>query len=90
MASLQLDADELRPLVQAIVAETLAALGHQGDNRLAFFEPEAAAMVGMQPHQLRDLRLAGRIKASKGPRGRALYTKADLLAYLAGPKSKSR
>jgi hypothetical protein len=86
VASLQLDADELRPIIREIVGQVLAELGNGNGDRLAYLEPEAAQLLGLQPHQLRDLRLAGKIKASKGPRNRALYTRSDLLAYLAKSK----
>jgi Helix-turn-helix domain len=89
-ARLEIDAEALRPLIAQIVAEVLGQLGTsgQGDDRIALLEPDAARLLSLQPHQLRDLRLAGKIKATKGPRGRALYRREDLLAYLA--KSNGR
>ena len=39
-------------------------------------------MMGLHPHQLRDERLRGRIKASVGPGRKILYSRQDLLDYL--------
>jgi len=84
--NLQLDADALRPLIKQIVEETLAAMAEDNaavnGNRLAYSEAEAAALLGLQPHQLRDERLRGRIQASVGPGKRVLYSRSDLLEYL--------
>ena len=80
--------DALRPLVQAVVAEVLgqldaarATLGPGGD-RLAYGEAEAARMIGLHVHQLRDERLRGRIAASKIVGGRIAYRREDLVEYL--------
>jgi hypothetical protein len=88
--SLQLDPDALRPLVAAVVAEVLAQLQTDaarldaGGNRLAFSEEEAARLLGLEPHVLRDERRRGCIAASSIVGRRIRYTKADLLDYLAG------
>ena len=84
---LSLPPDVLKPLIRAVVAETIApskptaALPDAG--RLAFGESEAARMLGMNTHQLRDERLRNRIAASVGPGRRILYARQDLLNYLA-------
>jgi hypothetical protein len=82
----QFDPEALRPLIQQIVEATVvrlederAALG----SRLAFSEAEAAALLGLHSHQLRDERLRGRISASVGPGRKILYSRDSLLAYLA-------
>jgi hypothetical protein len=84
--SLTFDAAALKPLIAAVVAETLGALEKDraalGD-RLAWSEPEAAALLGLRPHQLRDERLRGQITASQIVGKRIRYSRADLLAYLA-------
>jgi hypothetical protein len=85
--SLSLSAEALRPLVAEVVRETLAQLEQARaalPDRLAFGEAEAAALLGLAPHQLRDERLRGRIKASVGPGRRVLYRRADLEGYLLG------
>lgn len=86
--ALHLDAEALRPLVREIVAEVLsqyreAEVQAIGDGRLAYSEPEAARMLGLQPHQLRDERLRGRIAASSIVGRRVRYTTDDLRGYLA-------
>jgi hypothetical protein len=82
---LNLDAADLEPLVKRIVAEAIAQLrtdeSKLGDN-LTFTEPEAAALLSMEPWQLRDERREKRIKASVVRGGRIVYTRDDLLEYL--------
>jgi hypothetical protein len=84
--NLSLDANDLRPLVQAIVAETLAAIRESDalldGSRLAYPEAEAAAVCGVRPHVLRDARLRGEITATKLG-GRIGYERTELVAYLA-------
>jgi hypothetical protein len=84
--ALGIDADALRPLVEAVVEQVLARLdgdrARVGDDRLAFSEGQAAELLGWHRHQLRDLRLAGGIGYSKGPGGRIYYQRSDLIAYL--------
>ena len=83
--SLSLNPAYLRPLIAEVVKETLAALeadrARLGD-RLAFSEPEAARLLGLAPHQLRDERRRGRIQASQVVGRRERYTRQDLLDYL--------
>lgn len=78
------DADDLRPLVASIVAEVMrqrdetdAGLG----DRLGFPEPEAAAMISVKPHVLRDMRLRGEIVARKVGRSYR-YSRRQLLNWL--------
>lgn len=85
--SLQLDPAALRPIIEAVVAEVLvrleerlAALGQ--DDRLCYSEEEAAGLLGLEPHVLRDERRRGRIGASQIVGRRVRYTRADLVAYL--------
>jgi hypothetical protein len=85
---LSLDPADLRPLILAIVHEVMAqveqarsTLGDKG-NRLAFSEAEAARLLGMNPWQLRDERVRGRIAASQIVGKRVRYTREDLVAYL--------
>jgi hypothetical protein len=84
--ALQIDAEAMRPIISAVVAETLAQLRADEamlNGKLAYSEAEAAGLLGYRVHQLRDERLRGRVSASVGPRGRILYAKSDILAYLA-------
>lgn len=87
------DNDDLRPLIKTIVAETLAQMADDearlGD-KLAFDEPTAARMLSLEPHQLRDERLRGRITASQIVGRRIRYVRDDLLAYLARHRTEAR
>jgi hypothetical protein len=84
-AHIQIDSETLKPIVAAVVAEVLASQqtdeARLGD-RLAFNEAEAARLLGLLPHQLRDERLRGRIAASCIVGRRVRYVRDDLLAYL--------
>jgi len=83
---LQLDNESLRPLISAIVREVVEHLDECRERvggLLAYGEPEAAALISLAPHQLRDARLRGEIQASRGPGGRILYSRDQLIAYLA-------
>ncbi len=82
---LKLDAEALRPVIEAVVAEVTARLEEDRaklDGRLAYSEPEAARLLGLQPHQLRDERLRGNIGASAIVGRRIRYTRQDLMDYL--------
>jgi hypothetical protein len=87
---LQLPPALLRPLIAEVVREVLAAL--EADratlpDKLAYSEAEAARLLSLNPHQLRDERLRGRIAASAIVGGRIRYTRANLLDYLAARRS---
>jgi hypothetical protein len=89
---LSIDAEALRPLVRAVVAEVLAQVeGARASlpDRLAFSEPEAARLLGLAPHQLRDERQRGRITASQVVGRRIRYTRADLEQYLAARRTEA-
>jgi hypothetical protein len=84
--SLNIDPAALRPLIAAVVQQVLEALEKeraQVGDRLAYSEPEAARLLGLHPHQLRDERLRGRIGASQIVGKRIRYSRQDLLDYLA-------
>lgn len=80
MLQLNVDRETLRPLVEEIVTEIIEQTG--GDPmRIAYSEREAAALLGLAPHQLRDRRLEGKVNATRiGKEYR--YTRAALLALL--------
>ncbi len=89
--ALNIDPAVLKPLVEQItrqvVAELQEAQAALGD-KLAFLEPEAAALLSLSPTQLRDCRLRGEISASRGPGRLAhLYSRQDLLNYLMSRKN---
>lgn len=93
MLNVTLDADALRRFIEATVAETLARIAdddaRMGD-RLAFDEPTSARLLSLEPHQLRDERLRGRITASVIVGRRIRYQRGDLLAYLARNRTEAR
>lgn len=84
--SLNLDFDVLRPLIEKVVSETVQHLSEAqaglGD-RLGYSEAEAAALLGLESHVLRDERRRGRIKAYVIVGRRVRYARQDLIDYLA-------
>jgi hypothetical protein len=83
--TLALNPAALRPLLEVVVSEPLQQLRQEEvrlNGRLAFSEEEAAALLGLAPHVLRDERLRGRIAASAIVGRRVRYQREDLLAYL--------
>jgi hypothetical protein len=85
MADLQLNGDELRPIVQEAVRLAIAELVDLNQlvhGKLALTEEQAAELLDLNPWQLRDLRLAGKIGFSRIVGNRVRYTQADLLDYL--------
>lgn len=77
---------ELEPLIRQVIEQTVRAMEDErarlpGD-RLAYSEEEAASLLGLEPHVLRDERRRGRIAASSIVGRRIRYTRDDLLAYL--------
>lgn len=83
--NLHIDPADLRPLVQTVVNEVLASIGNNEArlpaSRLAFPEAEAAALLGLKPHVLRDARLRGEINGSLLGK-RICYTRNDLMDWL--------
>ena len=80
----EFDVETLRPVIQQVVAETVARLEEEhskSGGRIAYTEPEAAALLGVQAHVLRDLRRLGEIDASKIGK-RIVYMRADLIDFL--------
>jgi hypothetical protein len=89
-ASFNFDPAAFEPLIEQVVERMLARVQageNQLNGKLAYSEPEAAALLSLAPHQLRDARLRGEINASRGPKGKILYGKTDLLTYLARGRS---
>lgn len=86
--NVSLSPDDLRPLVEQVVAATLERIEAdqaRTQGRLAYREAEAAALIGIPAHSLRDARLRGEIAASRVG-SRVLYTRAELLRYLAATR----
>jgi len=85
------DMEAMRPLVVAVArqvaAEMMGAANAIPDGRLAYSEAEAASMLGLNPHQLRDERRRGRIAASVIVGNRVRYSRDDLVGYLAARRT---
>lgn len=82
---LDIDIDELRPVIEVVVAETIAKLEADREvlqGKLAYSECEAAQLIGLTERQLADERRRGRIRASTIVGRRIRYLKSDLLKYL--------
>ena len=80
-------ADAFRPLLRELVTEAVAALRDSEakipqSDRLCYSEGEAARLLGLELHHLRDERRRGRIGASKIVKGRIRYFRSDLMKYL--------
>lgn len=88
-----IDPTELAPIIAATVSEVMARIREDeaalGD-KLAFSEPHAARLLDLEPHQLRDERLRGRIAASQIVGRRIRYRRDDLLAYLNAHRTEAR
>lgn len=84
------DVHDLKPVIHAAVVAVLEELqakaGPLGD-RLAFPEAEAAALLGVAPHVLRDCRLRGEI-AGRLVGKKIVYSRDSLLRFLAGDSSR--
>jgi hypothetical protein len=81
---IQFDHDDLRPLVALAVTEAMNHLEEERakfNGRLAFPEPEAAVLLGVRPHVLRDCRRRGELQGAKVG-SKIVYTRADLLEFL--------
>ena len=79
------DEAEMGPLIERVVAETVQRIEAQRAkfaDRLAYPEPEAAALLGVKPHVLRDARLRGEVRAARLGK-RLLYAREELLKFLA-------
>ena len=78
--------DDLKPLIEAVISATVKKLAEDTaaiGERLAISEPEAAHLLSLEPHQLRDERRRGRIAASRIVGRRIRYSRQDLMDYLA-------
>ena len=86
---LDIEPDDLRPLIQTIVDKTIerinVAKSKVTDGRIAYPESEAAALIGVASHALRDARLRGELNASRLGK-RVVYQRSELLKYLANRK----
>ena len=80
------DVRDLQPIIAAAVRATLAEVETEQfklNGRLAYPEPEAAALLGVERHVLRDCRLRGEIEARKVG-AKIVYSRESLLRFLNG------
>jgi len=88
---IEFDHDALRPLVNLAVAEALDRMEEERarfNGRLAYTEPEAAVLLGVKPHVLRDCRRRGELRGAKVG-SKIVYTRSDLVAFLERQKENS-
>ncbi|QDU15493.1 hypothetical protein CA11_33180 [Gimesia maris] len=80
-----IDKNDLLPLVESIVEQVFSRMESRDifKGRLAVDETEAARLIGLKKHTLRDERLRGSITASQIVGNRIRYTASDLIDYLA-------
>jgi hypothetical protein len=85
MVTVTLDAEALRPLIQQIVQEVMRAGASQPSalppDRLAFPEREAARMLGVERHVLRDARLRGELTGNLCGK-KIIYSRDALLQFV--------
>jgi excisionase family DNA binding protein len=75
------DAADLRPIVEAVVAELADRLAAD-DGRIAHSTAEVAQMLGVTPATIRDARLRGELEAVRVGR-KCRFTKHQIMDYLA-------
>ena len=73
--------DDLKPIIETVITEMTDRFGEDG--RLAFDETEAAKLIGVARHVLRDERLKGRVKHGNAGR-KILYSRKQLLDFIEG------
>ncbi len=81
---LELSHADLKPIVEAVVVEVLDRVEEDRaklNGKLGYSEPEAAALVSVKPHVLRDCRLRGEIQAKKVGKSYR-YSRSQLLRFL--------
>ena len=78
------DLAELRPLIDAIVSSTVDRLESQAaklGEKLAYLEPDAAGLIGVESYVLRDARLRGEIVGCRIGK-KVCYQRGELLKFL--------
>lgn len=82
--NISLNESDLQPLVEAVIAITLRKVEderRQVGQKLAYSESEAAALLSVKTHVLRDARLRGEIAGFRLGKG-IRYARDELLRYL--------
>jgi hypothetical protein len=82
---LKFDRADLKPLIESIVAEMADRLAPM-DDRISVDEAEAARLIGVAPHVLRDARRRGEVGAAKIGK-KHVYLRLDLVALVQARKA---
>jgi hypothetical protein len=85
MAELRITQDELHPLIRQILKGLLEEQNQTKtllDGKIAIREEQAAELLGLNPWQMRDLRLSGKVGYHRIVGNKIRYTMDDLNAYL--------
>jgi hypothetical protein len=84
--SLAIDPKSFQQLITAIVQQVVqdldSARATVGEDRIGYSEAEAAALLGLESHVLRDERRRGKIRAFLIVGRRVRYSREDLVDYL--------
>ena len=78
------DIKELKPIISAVVREVLNEVKEESERlngQLAYTQPQAAAVLGVEPNVLRDCRLRGELIGSRVGK-KILYSREELLQFL--------
>jgi hypothetical protein len=87
---LVIDPVELAPIVEAAVEAIVARRERMGDTeRIGYPEPEAARLLGLACHQLRDARRRGEIAGRRIGRS-VVYSRQALFALVDADKSAKK
>ncbi|MBT6155800.1 MAG: helix-turn-helix domain-containing protein [Planctomycetaceae bacterium] len=76
-----IERDDLKPVVAEVVTEVMERFSN--DDRISYTEPEAAELIGVKRHVLRDERLKGRVRHGKVG-NKIVYTRRQLLEFVEG------
>lgn len=91
---ISIDPVALGSLIETVVEQTVHRLEEARkrlpDEQLCFTEAQAAEILGLQKHQLRDARMRGEIQPSYVVCGKISYSRQDLLDFLAGQRWNRR
>lgn len=81
---IEVDTVALKPLIESIIKQVISTVDDRNilKGKLVVDETEAARLLGLKKHCLRDERLRGGIKASQTVGNRIRYTAADLIGYV--------
>ena len=87
-----IDPESIRPLLASLVRDVLEEAEHLRDSRpsrLGYTEAEAAELLGVPRHVLRDARLRGELEVTLVGK-RIVYTPEQLQTYLAKQRWRAR